>query len=43
MKIEEAGFYHTKIKDWPEGERPREKPVASRSDQPRMRSAWLKS
>jgi DNA repair protein RadC len=25
MKIEEAGFYHTKIKDWPEGERPREK------------------
>ena len=25
MKIEEAGFYHTKIKDWPEDERPREK------------------
>ncbi len=25
MKIEEPTFYHTKITDWPEGERPREK------------------
>lgn len=25
MKIEEPGLYRTKIKDWPEGERPREK------------------
>jgi len=25
MKIEEPSFYHTKITDWPEGERPREK------------------
>lgn len=24
-KIKEAGFYHTRIKDWPEDERPREK------------------
>lgn len=24
-KIKEAGFYHTRIKDWPENERPREK------------------
>lgn len=23
--IQETGYYHTKIKDWPEGERPREK------------------
>ncbi len=25
MEIEESGLYYTKIKDWPEGERPREK------------------
>ncbi|RMF61130.1 MAG: JAB domain-containing protein [Calditrichaeota bacterium] len=25
MKIEEPAFYHSKIPDWPEGERPREK------------------
>ncbi len=25
MKIEEPSFYHTKIPDWPEGDRPREK------------------
>jgi DNA repair protein RadC len=25
MKIEEPAFYHSKITDWPEGERPREK------------------
>ncbi|NIV04026.1 DNA repair protein RadC [Candidatus Saccharibacteria bacterium] len=25
MKIEEASFYHARITDWPEGERPREK------------------
>ena len=25
MKIEEAAFYHVKVSDWPEGERPREK------------------
>ncbi len=25
MKIQEPAYYHTKIKDWPEGERPREK------------------
>lgn len=28
MKIEEAAFYHAKITEWPEGERPREKLMA---------------
>ena len=31
-KIKEISYYHTKIKDWPESERPREKLMEHGSD-----------